>query len=512
MNCFAVANTRCRAWFMLLVLLSTRAYFAEEFHDLDDQEPDTAGLSHQTTEETRYDVEAASNKPGQPHKPNRSNGIIHRFSEIVTHQVMNRFQLDQLSLPRFPFQLPWDTRTRSTKAGLNKDNKVSLLGMNNAKRIGALCPSEDAESEINLESSEDESLVVCQQKSDYSDHAVSWGSCKASDDTVDNTVLDDEIQAGMIIYVLPPSLASENRQETIDTSISTFHEDNQRHGSENDPQITASRCIVEMGKRYDANDEVAQYALIHREFHELGSVDVHRKDFAYHPVELNTFASDKAQPGWRAPYFSGEYKAHELESRITPDSEAMQILSTYDPGYSIRTDTDQQVSFRWWSWIDHFNQYFRRHHEFNTEGSLLDSGTAIAGSLNRDKQSAYGSNLYESEGKSFAGGSHGEIWRARRRCPTKRVDCDDKKDYIVKRLKIELGYDVLEAGLREVYFGELLAREAQASSLVTTYVDHFFREGGQKGQIELWIVFKDAGPSLRSFLYTSIVDADGGKS
>jgi hypothetical protein len=65
--------------------------------------------------------------------------------------------------------------------------------------------------------------------------------------------------------------------------------------------------------------------------------------------------------------------------------------------------------------------------------------------------------------------------------------------------------------LREVYFGELLAREAEASSLVTTYVDHFFREG-KKGQIELWIVFENAGPSLRSFLYTSIIDAEGGAS
>jgi len=59
-----------------------------------------------------------------------------------------------------------------------------------------------------------------------------------------------------------------------------------------------------------------------------------------------------------------------------------------------------------------------------------------------------------------------------------------------------------------VYFGELLAREVESSNLFTTYVDHFFREGA-KGQIELWIVFENAGPSLRSFLYTPVDTAGG---
>lgn len=36
---------------------------------------------------------------------------------------------------------------------------------------------------------------------------------------------------------------------------------------------------------------------------------------------------------------------------------------------------------------------------------------------------------------------------------------------------------------------------------VTEYVDHFFQE--RKGGLELWIVFRDAGVSLRSFLYTA---------
>lgn len=34
-------------------------------------------------------------------------------------------------------------------------------------------------------------------------------------------------------------------------------------------------------------------------------------------------------------------------------------------------------------------------------------------------------------------------------------------------------YPILEAGLREVYFGELLGREAESSNMFTTYVSHF---------------------------------------
>lgn len=41
--------------------------------------------------------------------------------------------------------------------------------------------------------------------------------------------------------------------------------------------------------------------------------------------------------------------------------------------------------------------------------------------------------------------------------------------------------------------GELLAREVESSIKgITTYVDHFFRESGHD-QVELWIVFENAG-------------------
>ncbi|KAL3808967.1 hypothetical protein ACHAXA_005159 [Cyclostephanos tholiformis] len=175
---------------------------------------------------------------------------------------------------------------------------------------------------------------------------------------------------------------------------------------------------------------------------------------------------------------------------------------------------DRQVSFRWWSWVSHISQIFH-------PNAAIGSGPSVPSS--RDYlDSPYRSIMYEEDGKHpFAGGSHGEIWRARRRCPiivggdekittnaTKAFPtCDGSRDLIVKRLKIEHGYTVLEAGLREVYFGELLAREVESSSMFTTYVDHFFRER-VRNVAELWIVFENAGTSLRSFLYTA-VDAGG---
>ena len=105
--------------------------------------------------------------------------------------------------------------------------------------------------------------------------------------------------------------------------------------------------------------------------------------------------------------------------------------------------------------------------------------------------------------EAFAGGSHGEIWRGRRKCFDNNMnDCNSREPLIFKRLKVESGgYRVLEAGLREVYFGNLLrgllSDDGSERPRFTSYVEHFFGENG-----ELWIVFKDAGSSLRSFLYS----------
>ena len=101
---------------------------------------------------------------------------------------------------------------------------------------------------------------------------------------------------------------------------------------------------------------------------------------------------------------------------------------------------------------------------------------------------------------AFAGGSHGEVWRGKRLCTsTTHADCDEA--LIFKKLRVDHGYRILEAGLREVYFGTwLTTHEGSMPRLYTKYVDHFFREAAEG--LELWIVYGDAGMSLRSFLYT----------
>lgn len=501
----AARSSRCDHLIMkgavLFVALTSINAAYEGFHDLDQ--------SSEVVDSSQQEEGAAANHEArliglesvpdtrQSREP-KSKNIINRFCQIITRQVMNRFHLHQLRMPIFSFQ-----RIHNSNPGsiASNDNKVSLANMNNMKKIGALCPPKNNDSD-DASPVDDESLVVCEPDA-ASANTITVGDCRVSDDTLYQNPIedDDEIQAGMIVYVLPSSDNHFNEADIIPEendvpiSMASFHD-------EGDDE-SESRCVAEMDKRYDKNEEVVQYALIRREFNELGIVDVHRKDFAYKPVAVgkpNHFYTDN--------WSGAEYNGHDTETT----SDAVELLSTYDPGYSSsesNIDSDQQLSFRWWSWIDHFNQFFRQGYN-NDDGADMIPGAFIGGSQG-NSQSAYEGNLYEEEGhRAFAGGSHGEIWRAHRRCPSKTTDCDDKKEYIVKRLKIELGYPVLEAGLREVYFGELLGREAEASNLVTSYVDHFFREG-KKGQIELWIVFENAGPSLRSYLYTPVVDADGGE-
>lgn len=124
--------------------------------------------------------------------------------------------------------------------------------------------------------------------------------------------------------------------------------------------------------------------------------------------------------------------------------------------------------------------------------------------------------------RAFAGGSNGDVWRARRRCyqlasipqtqhPHDRGGftelCDENQSLIMKRLKVGKSYQLLEAGLREVYFGELLSRSSEPN-LFTKYIDHFFHRGLQEEDLELWIVYENAGTSMRSLLYTPIDTGD----
>jgi len=91
-------------------------------------------------------------------------------------------------------------------------------------------------------------------------------------------------------------------------------------------------------------------------------------------------------------------------------------------------------------------------------------------------------------GKRFNKGAHGEVWRAvKLSCVAKKQqhdsrdherDCDgryesDNRRYVLKRMLIEKGAHVLQAGLREIYFGTMFM---QGHPKIARYVSHFYRE------------------------------------
>jgi uncharacterized protein YfaT (DUF1175 family) len=47
--------------------------------------------------------------------------------------------------------------------------------------------------------------------------------------------------------------------------------------------------------------------------------------------------------------------------------------------------------------------------------------------------------------------------------------------YVLKRMLLEKGDYVLQAGLREIHFGELIANSQSEHSHVARYVEHFYR-------------------------------------
>ena len=201
---------------------------------------------------------------------------------------------------------------------------------------------------------------------------------------------------------------------------------------------------------------------------DLGLVPEHLFDYAYKPVAVG-------------------------EQQKSASSSSVRAKAT-DQSVTVKTNTDLApvMTSMWWQW------WF----------------TIMKSSSQQQR------HRYERVGKSaFAGGSHGAVWRGRRRCNperTKKDECDDSTSLILKRLKIEHGLPVLEAGLREVYIGNLLARDEETRNLFTVYVDHFFREiprpsflgRGTAKEHELWIVFDDAGPSMRNYLYDAVPCGD----
>ena len=353
-------------------------------------------------------------------------------------------------------------------------------GNNNAKWVRAWCPPPSSSL---LE--DDKSIEVVGTENDAAACKSEEQQDQIDDDDSSNNIQEDDVQPGMVLFVQSSSDSSSSDSDEDENALSTT--------------LGGSACLTVLGEQYDNNKEIVQYILLEQELH-LGNIDVHKGDFAYHPVVARLENSRLTT------------QQQDEENAIVEAS----FGTTRRYSQSKRDEEDHQVSFRWWSWVAHLTE-------------MLHSGHNIfhntADGRKRDK---YQSRIYEEVGKSaFAGGSHGEVWRARRRCPSAATvddenegnstttqqsssfssSCDDGKDLIAKRLKIELGYSILEAGLREVYFGELLAREVESSTLFTTYVDHFFREG-RRGQVELWIVFENAGPSLRSYMYEATV-ADG---
>lgn len=212
----------------------------------------------------------------------------------------------------------------------------------------------------------------------------------------------------------------------------------------------------------EESSSVSMYELLEPVQLDLGVVPEHFFDYAYMPVAV-----------------SGQGENTKDRSMDRDNSVSVKSKSEIQP----------VLSSLWWQW------WFM-----------------VLGSSGRKPQQ---NTQYERVGKrAFAGGSHGEVWRGRRRCDGTKQEqhCDEKTPLILKRLKVEHGLAVLEAGLREVYIGNLLAREVDAKSHFTVYVDHFFREvprpsflgRGPSKEHELWIVFEDAGRSLRSYLYTAV--------
>ena len=247
---------------------------------------------------------------------------------------------------------------------------------------------------------------------------------------------------------------------------------------------------------------------------ELGIPPKHYLDYAYTPVVVVPPSMERVELNDKG----NELPSYTKASPEKDNDNSVQELK--DSLKAVVLEEDEATSSSWWKWWLPFTSNWWKAH-------------------GRTKSD------YDMGGSAFAGGSHGEVWRGRRICRQNNrngnnaldplqderhhgsdndgnqedQNCDDQQTLILKRLKVERGYRLLEAGLREVYFGSLLMKES-SESLFTAYVDHFFREVSRpssfgrrssKNQkdLELWIVFQDAGPSLRSYLYTPVTTAGG---
>ena len=226
-----------------------------------------------------------------------------------------------------------------------------------------------------------------------------------------------------------------------------------------------------------------KYVLIEPLELELGRFPQHEFDFAYWPVVGNQ--QQQPQQLW---------KPSSVELLPSPQQPQQQQLLNFQAQLALITEST------WWKWWFVFMGFSKQ----------------------RQRRRRY---RYERMGEhAFAGGSHGQVWRGRRVCPKeeqeketfqrkdghqKRRRGDCQEPLILKRLKVELGDEMLEAGLREIYFGNILNQhginnnneDGTTHDYFTVYLDHFFRKSSSR---DLWIVFRDAGRSLRSYLYTPV--------
>ena len=234
------------------------------------------------------------------------------------------------------------------------------------------------------------------------------------------------------------------------------------------------------------------YQLVEPLHLELGTIPRHYLDFAYTPVmeqrhEFKVYDEEEDDD------YDDIVTVRDSHSSTGNKGEDTSILSLSEENSCkavVTEDEDSRVSSSWWRfWFPFTNPWWK------TRGSKP--------------------NDFDMGKTAFAGGSHGEVWRGRRICQQHDVgkNCNENSpQLILKRLKVERGYRLLEAGLREIYFGNWIVQQEHQKhqALFTTYVDHFFREVprafGRKmlKDLELWIVFEDAGPSLRSYLYTPV--------
>jgi hypothetical protein len=286
-----------------------------------------------------------------------------------------------------------------------------------------------------------------------------------------------------------------------------------------------------------------RYELIEPLHLELGGVIRHAVDYLYRPV-----LSDRVEPVLIIPSLSlpggqcgtgfSEDCSTKLPAATLTGSHVDQHVDSVAANSYFGICRNFTVSLEevrttrgWWNW------WIDLTWRWGNEPAATRGPAESSVSMWNTPQGERDEEFYTTDGRgAFAGGSHGEIWRGRRLCGpndenTQSTWCN--RTLILKRLRIEKGYRVLEAGMREIVFGRSLsslfgrgenstADEASPAIPFSTYIDHFFRDGGAspfdsdraernrtaESPPELWIVFADAGRSLTSFLYTGVVVSD----